>query len=136
MQKVLLLGLAVVFGVFILVGRSIADPDPSVLAYHNWLVRSGTILGALTGLCSGGLAAAAARSPGRAVLGAAAIGACLMVFELALYGLLLPDFLMLPPGQVPQDNFEPWLLAGFPGLPLSILVSLVSGWLFWFIARK
>jgi len=109
MQKVLLLGLAVVFGVFILVGRSIADPDPSVLAYHNWLVRSGTILGAFTGLCSGGLAAAAARSPGRAVLGAAAIGACLMVFELGVWFKSTP---LGPKNVIGNNDFAP-LMSNF-----------------------
>jgi len=57
-----------------------------------------------------------------------------MVLELTVYGILLPDFLTFP--TVSQDDFEPWLLAGFFGLPLSVVVSLFSGWLFWLLAQK
>lgn len=129
-------GLAAVFGAFVFVGRCLALPDPSVHAYLSWLVWSGGILGVLTGLWSGQLLSTTANSVAGASLGAAAVGGSLMVAELAAYGILLPDFLMLPPGQVPQDNFDPWLMAGFYGLPLSVAVSLLSGWLFWPADRR
>lgn len=134
MRKAMLWGLAVVFGVFLLVGRRIATPEPWAIAYHDWLVWSGAILGVLTGLCSGQLAASIASSAARGILGAAVIGSSLMVFQLAVYGILLPDFLTFPTG--PQDNFEPWVFAGFYGLPLSVVVSLLSGWLFWLTKRR
>lgn len=114
----------------LLIGRWLAIPDPSAKLYWNWLSWSGAAVGLVNGVYAGGMVRESRTWLGALLAGAVVAGGLALV-QTAPYGLLLPDALMLPPGQVPQDDLAAWLLGGIGLLPVSVVAGGVGGWWSW-----